>query len=248
MIELHNISKIYSNEYGSKISLFSNLSLVLSESKITSIAAPSGSGKSSLLKIVAGLEIETSGQIIKKKDGKIILIPSEPSSFPWLSVKENILFGIDNKNEVDIEELIIIVGLEGYGNHYPDNGSFGFRFRISLARSLAHNPICICIDEPFNKMDDETKIEIYKLIRSVNENRGITILLATTNISEALFLSDKLYLLGKNTDNILSSFDVEFTALRDHSLFNSDKFISYREQIESVFKKKDSQALLHISI
>lgn len=247
MIELFNISKTYSNEYGSKISLFSNLSFELLDSKITSIVAPSGSGKTSLLRIVTGLERETSGQIIKKKEGKIILIPSEPSSFPWLSVKENILFGTGKKNDVNIEELIVLTGLEGYENHYPDNGSMGFRFRISIARSLAHNPICICIDEPFNRMDDETKVEIYRLIRSINQNRGVTILFATTNISEALFLSDRLYLLGKDPGNILSSIDIDFPTIRDHSLFNSDKFVSYREQVETILKK-NSQKLLHISI
>lgn len=248
MIKLLNISKTYSNEYGTIISLFSDLSFELSESKITSILAPSGSGKSSLLRIVAGLERETSGQIIKKNEGKIILIPSEPSSFPWLSVKENILFGTGKMNNTNIDELIVLMGLEGYENHYPDNGSLGFRFRISLARSLAHNPICICVDEPFNKMDDETKIEIYQLIRNINANKGITILFATTNISEALFLSDKLYLMGKDPGNILSSIDIDFPTLRNHSLFNSDKFISYREQIETIFKNKDSQKLLHITI
>jgi ABC-type nitrate/sulfonate/bicarbonate transport system ATPase subunit len=248
MIELKNITKIYSDEYGSKINLFGDLSFAIIGSKITSVIAPVGSGKSSLLKIISGLERETSGQIIKQKEGKVILIPSEPSSFPWLSVKENILFGTGKTAQVNIDELTNLVGLEGYEYHYPNNRSIGFRFRISLARSLANNPICICLDEPFNKMDDETKIEIYQLVRRINEITGITILLATTNISEAIFLSDKLYLMSKDPGRIFSTLEIEFQILRNSFLFNSNIFISYREQIESLFIGLDSQKLLHISI
>jgi ABC-type nitrate/sulfonate/bicarbonate transport system ATPase subunit len=248
MIEIKNITKIYSDEFGSKIKLFSDLSFSVTASKVTSIIAPVGSGKSSLLKIISGIDREYSGQIIRQREGKVILIPSEPSSFPWLSVKENILFGTGKNASVNIDEIISLVGLEGYENHYPDNRSIGFRFRISLARSIAHNPVCLCIDEPFTKMDDESKIEIYQLIRQINDKTGITILLTTTNISEAVFLSDKLYLMSKDPGRIFSTLDINFQGIRNASLFNSDIFISYREQIESLFKRTDSQKLLHISI
>lgn len=248
MIEIKNITKIYSDEFGSKIKLFSDFSFSVTASKVTSIIAPVGSGKSSLLKIISGIDREYSGQIIRQREGKVILIPSEPSSFPWLSVKENILFGTGKNASVNIDEIISLVGLEGYENHYPDNRSIGFRFRISLARSIAHNPVCLCIDEPFTKMDDESKIEIYQLIRQINDKTGITILLTTTNISEAVFLSDKLYLMSKDPGRIFSTLDINFQGIRNASLFNSDIFISYREQIESLFKRTDSQKLLHISI
>lgn len=248
MIEIKNITKIYSDEFGSKIKLFSDFSFSVTASKVTSIIAPVGSGKSSLLKIISGIDREYSGQIIRQREGKVIMIPSEPSSFPWLSVKENILFGTGKNASVNIDEIISLVGLEGYENHYPDNRSIGFRFRISLARSIAHNPVCLCIDEPFTKMDDESKIEIYQLIRQINDKTGITILLTTTNISEAVFLSDKLYLMSKDPGRIFSTLDINFQGIRNASLFNSDIFISYREQIESLFKRTDSQKLLHISI
>jgi ABC-type nitrate/sulfonate/bicarbonate transport system ATPase subunit len=247
MIELKNISKEYSDDLGSKIILFKNISLIIEQGKVTSVIAPKGAGKSTLLKIVSGIEEATSGEIINNK-GKVILIPSEPSSFPWLSVKENILFGLLDPNHTKLKELINLVGLEGYDNHFPNNKSYGFRFRISLARAIAHNPILICIDEPFNKVDDQTKFELYQTIREINKKLGKTFLFTTTNISEAIYLSEKMYLMSNSPGTILSHIDIPLAKDRDKNIFQSEKFVTIRSKIESSFQSQLSENLLNISI
>lgn len=200
-MKFENISKTYTDRAGYKIHLIQNISISIEKDQIVSVLAPIGAGKSSLLKIISGLEKPDKDKI-EKYGQKIVYIPSEPSSFPWFSVKENIKLVSENIDEKRLKEIISLVGLKGYDDHHPHNKSLGFRFRISLARVLALEPSLIVLDEPFNKMKPETKDEIYLLIKNIKKVKGQAFLLATTNISEAIFLSDKIYLMRKNPGEI----------------------------------------------
>lgn len=248
MIEVKNISKEYIDESGFKNIILKNVSLSISSEKITSVIAPSCSGKSTLLKIISGLENTTHGEVIKNGNQKIVYIPSQPSSFPWLNVEKNISLGLLKIDPSKIKSIIRFVGLEGYETFYPNNKSYGFRFRIALARSLAHYPAAILLDEPFNQMDFQTKKEILLLIREAQNTLKTTFLLATTNITEALFLSDNIYLMKKNPGEIISDLIVDLPKERNELIFNSEKFIQLRSQIEKSFKKINSQKLLNLSI
>lgn len=245
MIELKNITKEYTNQAGYKTTLLDKINLTVEQGIISSILAPAGSGKSTLLKIVSGLEPDNSGEIINCDN--IIYIPSEPSSFPWLNVKENILLGI-RKDETDFTNIIKLVGLEGYENHFPNNKSLGFRFRIALARSIIRNPKLICLDEPFNYFDSETKYEIYSLLFKINLTFHTTFLLVTTNISEALFLSKKIFFMKKNPGQIISSMDVDFSSERNFELFQKEEFILLRTKVESIFKTVKPDNIINFSI
>lgn len=248
MPEIKNVSKNYTDEFGFTVKLLKDISLTVNKGSICSIIAPSGSGKSSLLKIISDLEEATSGEIILHEDEKVIYLPSEPSSFPWLNVVENVMFGLNGMDQTDSKELLKLVSLEGYENHFPNNKSLGFRFRIALARSLARKPSNIVIDEPFNKMDELTKSEVYELIRKINSSAGTSFLFATTNISEAVFLSDKIYLMKKNPGEIFESIEVTLPKDRDLLVFSSKDFFNLRAKIENSFKTIDSQRLFNISI
>lgn len=246
MIQIKEISKDYHNKAGYKINLLKKISFEIGGSQIVSVIAPTGAGKSALLKIISGLESAGSGEIIN--NGKIIFIPSDPSSFPWLNVTQNISFSVQNEKTVDIKKIIHAVGLEGYENHYPHNKSLGFRFRISLARSLAHKPSLICLDEPFNKMDETTKGEILLLARKINHEFGTAFLLASGNISEALFLSDDIYVMKKNPGEIIAQVNVDLPHERRLDIFNNEKFLQQRNNLEQIFKSNESNQLLNISI
>ncbi len=245
MIELRNITKEYTNKAGYKTTLFEKINLTVEQSIISSILAPAGSGKSTLLKIVSRLEPYNSGELINCDN--IIYIPSEPSSFPWLNVKENILLGI-KKDEMEISNIVRLVGLEGYENHFPNNKSLGFRFRIALARSIIRNPRLICLDEPFNKLDSVTKYEVYNLLSKINLTFHTTFMLATTNISEALFLSNKIYFMKKNPGQIISSMDINFSYKRNFELFQKEEFILLRNEIEKRFKTAEPNNIVNFSI
>lgn len=245
MIEIKNITKEYINQSGYKTTLLEGVNFTIKQGTITSILAPAGSGKSTLLKIVSGLEPYNSGELVNCDN--IIYIPSEPSSFPWLNVKENIFLGI-RKDETEISNIIKLVGLEGYENHFPNNKSLGFRFRIALARSIIRNPRLICLDEPFNKLDSTTKYEIYNLLSQINLTFHTTFILATTNISEALFLSNKIYFMKKNPGQIISYMDVNFSNERNLELFQKEEFVLLRNEIEKRFKTVEPDNIINFSI
>ncbi len=246
MTRIKNISKVIQPSQGFNTVLLSDITFKIPSRQVASLIAPVGSGKSTLLRIIAGLETPTDGQVLFENSEKTVYIPSEASSFPWLNVYDNISFGLDHSNDAEIKELIKFVGLEGYDSFFPDNKSFGFRFRISLARSLAHKPDLILLDEPFNLMDIKTKLELYNLISEVNKSRGITFLLATSNISEAIFLSDTLFLMRTSPAEIISEIEIDLPSIRDASLLSSEIFNGIRIKVENVFRNTELQP--HLSL
>ncbi len=246
LLEIKNVSKIYSDEVGYKIHLLENISFSLTKGKVTTFLAPKGSGKTSLLNIIAGLEKSTTGSVIKNCN-KVAFIPSEPSSFPWLNVEENIKFASKLGN-AEIKKIITLVGLEGYEDHFPNNKSEGFRFRIALGRALAYQPEIIVIDEPFNNLNSTTREEIYLMLRDVIEENDVTIVLGSTNISEAIFLSDRIIIMKKKPGEIIDEIEISFTSKRDINTITGNDFINYRNKIEEIFYKKLNKHLYRFSV
>ncbi len=245
-LKIENITKDYSDKVGYKIHLLEDISFSIEKNQFVSILAPKGSGKTSLLKIIAGLEKPTEGNIVFN-DNKIIYIPTKPSSYPWLNVQQNI--GFKSKlNDSEISDIIKMVGLKGYEDHFPNDKSEGFRFRISLGRALANRPSLIIIDEPFNNLSSQTREEIYSLLRNVYLNLKISVLLGTTNITESIYLSDRILLMKKNPGKIIDELNVEFDTTREISVLETNEFKDQRNKIEEIFKHKLDRALYHFSV
>ena len=246
-LEVKNLSKRYNDEVGFVVNLIEDTSFDVAGNTIVSILAPTGAGKSSILKIISGLEELTEGTItINSPNKKIVYIPSEPSSFPWYNVKENI--ELVRKDSISLDEVIKLVKLEGYEDHFPDNKSAGFRFRISLARAIAAGADIIVIDEPFKYMTAAARLRIYELLLGIKAQTKISFVLGSTNLSEAIFLSDRIYLMKKNPGKIIDSSDVVFDNKRNSDVMNTDKFIEYRNRIEKLLKSEKSQLLSDIVI
>jgi len=252
ILSVTNLSKEFISDVGSKISLFTNLNFNIINERFTSILAPKDFGKSTLLRILAGIEYPTAGSVNFKNNEKkipIALIPSKPSSYPWLTVEKNIKYflslissEIGSKN---VEELIDLVGLSGYENHYPNNKSVGFRFRISLARALAVNPQLVLLDEPFNDLDSITGLEIFEVIKNIRIKKKVTFLLATSNISEVICLSDLVLIMQKDPANILKEMEINIQEAIGTEKYKS-KYLdivkneileTYKSNLEKVFHK-----------
>jgi sulfonate transport system ATP-binding protein len=207
-LEVKNITKYFNGAAGSKQLIFEQLCFSINEEyNIVSILAPYGRGKTTFLKILSGLDSDYSGDILlsgEKIKNIFPFIPEKPASFPWLNVSGNIsLFIMRNEkkegsSKVKLKELINLTGLTGYEDYIPHNKSYGFRFRISLARALAVSPQIILLDDPFKLMDSETKDEIFDLIKTISSEKKIKFLLTTSNITEAVLLSDKILLINGN--------------------------------------------------
>ena len=205
-LEVKNITKYFNGAAGSKQLILENLSFSISEGQsIISILIPFGGGKTTLLKILSGLDSNYRGDILlngNKIKNKFPFIPEKPASFPWLNVTGNIRSIIamheklDGSSRVKLQELIDLTGLTGYEDHFPHNKSYGFRFRISLARAMAVFPRLILLDDPFKLMDLETKDEIFELIKKIASEKKIKFILASSNITETALLSDKILLIN----------------------------------------------------
>ena len=247
LIEIKDLSKDYLDDTGFNVHLLEDVSFSIREGSITTLLAPKGAGKSSLMKIIAGLEKSTSGEI-KNHTKNRIFIPSGPSSFPWLNVIDNIKFHLKEVDDSEIQRIINLVGLEGYEDHFPHNKSLGFRFRISLARTLAHNADLLIIDEPFIKVRNEVKLPLYSVLRNVSISENKTILFSTTNISEAVYLSDKIYLMSKNPGKVVNEFKINVEESARDNLFESDQYFEIRKEIQEGINKITEHQFLNFSI
>lgn len=236
LLKAHNISKEFTDS-GLKYKLLDDISFELQGKTFTGILAPRKSGKTLLLRLLAALETPSSGIIESAKP--VVYIPSEPSSFPWLSVKGNIELAVKEVSSTqanDIRQIIEITGLSGYEDHFPHNKSLGFRFRISLARALAAKPAIILIDEPFNQMERLTRMEIYELLRKIFLETGTSFLIAASNISEAVFLSDRILILKPGSSGILSEIQTNLPDRRDRDLITKSQFREKAKEIEEFVK------------
>ena len=115
----------------------------------------------------------------------------------------------DGSSRVKLQELIDLTGLTGYEDHYPYNKSYGFRFRISLARAMAVSPQLIFLDDPFKLMDLEAKDEIFELIKKIASEKKIKFILASSNITEAALLSDKILLINNKPGYLLGEITID---------------------------------------
>lgn len=180
--------------------------------EIVALAGPSGCGKSTLLRIVAGLERSYTGSV--QLDGKrlsgltddIGFVFQEPRLFPWLTVAENVAFGLDDAdNGQHLDQLLAEVGLAGYAGVLPKRLSGGQAQRVAIARGLFRRPRLLLLDEPFSAVDAFTRMHLQDLLLTLAAEHQITILLVTHDVDEAAYLSNRTLMIGHGTvtDNIV---------------------------------------------
>ena len=205
MIEISNLSKHFFI-HGKRIDVLKELNLSLKKDKITVILGRSGCGKTTLLRLIAGLESVSLGEIKFKEPAKIGFVFQEARLMPFLNVYENIVFAL-KKHEIEpakIDSLISMIGLSDFKFAAVSQLSGGMSSRVSLARVLAYKAKLILMDEPFAALDAFTRASMQAEILKIKA--GKTILFVTHNIDEALFLADEIILLEKG--GIKSNYDL----------------------------------------
>ncbi|MDG9783530.1 ABC transporter ATP-binding protein [Metapseudomonas otitidis] len=189
--------------------------LQLAEGEVVSLLGPSGCGKSTLLRIVAGLERDYSGQALRG-EGEVAFVFQEPRLMPWLTVAENIGFADDRAyDRPRVAQLIREVGLEGFEQALPKQLSGGMAQRVAIARGLYSRPRVLLLDEPFSAVDAFTRMKLQDLLLALAAHHGIALLLVTHDVDEALYLGDRVLVMGSRPGRVLETLEVPLARPRD---------------------------------
>lgn len=244
MLEIKNLTKEYRNS-NKDIIAFENIDFLISQSDFVSIVGPSGCGKSTLLRIISGLVEKTSGSVVVSGEESIGpnkekgMVFQNFSLFPWLTVEQNILFGLTLQNDISnkqktkvVNHYLEMTGLKDFKNTYPKNLSGGMQQRVAIARALANTPKVLLMDEPFGSLDSQTRSQMQELLTQIWEKEKMTILFVTHDVAEAVFLSNKVIVLSHRPAKIKKIFDIPFSRPRNHELKKDKEFFDLVNQVQ----------------
>lgn len=208
-MEITNLNKVILTKEGEGIKIIDNLSFSIYNKEILSIIGPSGCGKTTLLKILGGLDREYSGHIdYDFEKSKVSMVFQNICLFHWLTVEENIEFGLKQNNilkkdqENKVSEFLNFFHLEKFKRYYPSQLSGGMQQRVALARTLVLNPNILILDEPFNGLDIFLKEELYHYLFSIKDSFNQSIIIVTHDIDESIYLSDRILVTSSAPMNI----------------------------------------------
>ncbi|OLF53691.1 ABC transporter ATP-binding protein [Pseudomonas chlororaphis] len=189
--------------------------LQLHPRETVSLLGPSGCGKSTLLRIVAGLEKDFAGQLLSHTE-QLAFVFQEPRLMPWLTVEQNIGFSDDGHyDRAWVGQLIEEVGLAGFAQALPKALSGGMAQRVAIARGLYSRPHVLLLDEPFSAVDAFTRMKLQDLLLQLAERHAIALLLVTHDVDEALYLSDRVLVMGNRPSSIRQELAVRLDHPRD---------------------------------
>jgi len=244
MLELQNISKSYLHSLQS-IEAVKDITLPIREGEFIAMVGPSGCGKSTLLKMIAGLIESSSGRIIL--DGREVISPDKDRGlvfqgftlFPWLTVRQNIGFGLslqklsEQQKSAIVEHYLKITDLGDFADFYPKDLSGGMQQRVAIARTLANNPKVLLMDEPFGALDSQTRSQMQEFLTNLWEQEHKTVIFITHDVQEAVFLADTVYVLSKRPMQVKKVFRIPFPRPRLHWLKRTKEFFELSNQITS---------------
>jgi len=228
---------------GSPTEALTPVTLDVQENDFISVLGPSGCGKSTLLRIVAGLDTPTSGVVTL--DGAAISGPGPDRGmvfqsytlFPWLTVKDNICFGLREKGVSQARQNDIAtkwidrVGLKGFEDHLPRMLSGGMQQRTAIARALANEPKILLLDEPFGALDNQTRGLMQEMLLGIWESERTTVLFVTHDIEEAVFMANRVVVMSARPGRIKSDISVDLPHPRHYTLKSAPEFQAYRARL-----------------
>jgi ABC-type nitrate/sulfonate/bicarbonate transport system ATPase subunit len=259
-LQLRDLTMTFRARRGGQITAVDNLSLDVADREFISIVGPSGCGKSTLLRVVAGLVRPTSG---------VVLLNDEPVTgpgadrgmvfqsytlFPWLTVQGNVEYGLRIKKIPTAERIKLardyleMVGLKGFERSYPKELSGGMMQRVAIARALANDPEVLLMDEPFGALDAQTRAIMQELLVNLWQRTPKTILFVTHDIDEALFISDRVYIMTARPGRIRQTLDVNLPRPRVmEDIILDPHFIEQKHAVLAAIKEESLKAISYVS-
>lgn len=251
---IDNVGKVFSTKSGQVVAL-DQTSFSVAEGEFVTILGPSGCGKSTILRVVAGLEEPTFGHVYL--DGKEIKGPGPDRGmvfqsytlYPWLTVKDNITFGLDLKGVPKKEQdeiarhYLDLIGLKGFDKHYPIQLSGGMKQRVAIARALANDPQILLMDEPFGALDAQTRTIMQEILLKVWEESKKTILFITHDVEESIFLGDSIYVMTARPGRLKKNIKVPLPRPRDYHNKSSEEFLALKQELLELIREESLKAV-----
>ena len=200
------------------VEVLRDFSLEVRLGEFVAIVGPSGCGKTTLLNLLAGFDKPTKGRLTSK--GRVRMVYQQDGLFPWRTVAQNILMGLrhikdDGERERELKDLLALIGLKGFEEHYPHQLSGGMRQRAELARALAGDTDTLLLDEPFSALDYLTRLRLRRELARMLRERPRTVVLVTHDIEEAAQLADRVVVLSERPARIRCELNLELERPRD---------------------------------
>lgn len=245
ILEVRDLGKRFRTQQG-EVEALRGINFSIRRREFVCVIGPSGCGKSTLIRILAGLENNTSGDVLL--DDKPVNGPGQDrgmvfqgySLFPWLTVKQNVMFGPQIKGhgkdeaERDARTWLELVGLEKFADAYPHQLSGGMRQRVAIARALVNQPRILLMDEPFGALDAQTRAKMQSHLIDIWRNVDVTVLFITHDLDEAIYLADRILVLKAHPGEVQEMIEVPVPRPRTPGQFNSPEFRATKARLEEL--------------
>jgi NitT/TauT family transport system ATP-binding protein len=268
-IVLKGVSRVFAGPRGEQTEALRNINLEVDDEfaadgrdigELRVLLGPSGCGKSTVLRLIAGLDFPTSGEVIV--NGKRVEGPGRDrgmvfqkyTSFPWLTVAENIAYGMKingvpaEQRQETVEKLVKAVGLSGFEHAYPASLSGGMQQRVAIARTLAVRPGVILMDEPFGALDAQTRSDMQELLLRMWEETASTVLFVTHDVEEAIYLADRIFILSARPGTIVEDVPVPFGRPRDPSMRDKAEFHELQQHVLAALKRAPGRGQVRVGV
>ena len=241
---IENVSRVFPGVRGGlPTRALEPTTITVGDNDFVTILGPSGCGKSTLLRLVAGLDTPTAGEVLL--DGKPVTRPGPDRGmvfqsytlFPWLTVADNVAFGLREKGVAASERTGIVaewltrVGLTSFANHYPKQLSGGMQQRTAIARALANDPAILLLDEPFGALDNQTRALMQELLLGIWERERKTVLFVTHDIDEAVFMGSRVVVMSARPGRIKLDREVPLAHPRHYSVKTTAPFVELKAEL-----------------
>jgi len=249
VIQVENVSKTFQTSDEDRVSALENVSLDIRPGEFVTVVGPSGCGKSTLIKLIAGLvslsagRITCQGEEVRGLNTKVGYVPQESKLFPWLTVEDNVAFGLDSKSyskqerDQRVAHFIRLAGLSGFEKRYPSQLSGGMAKRASIVRALAYDPTVILMDEPFGPLDAQTRMILQDELLRIWEHKRQTIIFVTHDLVEAVALADRVVVMTHRPGTIRDVITVPMSRPRNiFEIHRQDGFDEAHAKLWNIFR------------
>ncbi|MBU6272302.1 MAG: ABC transporter ATP-binding protein [Betaproteobacteria bacterium] len=254
LIEVRNLGMRFGSSRQAVVAI-DDVSLTVNPGEFVSLIGPSGCGKSSLLNVVAGFARPSSGRA--SLDGVAIdgpganrgVVFQQYSLFPWMTVRRNVEFGLKmqgvpaSSRETTARTLLGLAGLLAFENHYPDQLSGGMKQRVGIVRALATSPQVMLMDEPFGALDAQTRVVMQQILTNMWQKFRLSVLFITHDIEEAIFLSDRVYVMTARPGRIKAEVTIDLPRPRTAEMMSSLAFTQILHKLRNLIREESLAAM-----